>query len=160
MLSLVNSLLDWTRLQTGRVKFEPQKIQAKSIIEKSINTLSGMSFQKGINVHSTVGNDYFVFVDKHLIEQVFNNLLSNAIKFTSKDDKVTVFVKPSGTVRFLEFSIKDTGRGIKEENINKLFSVDTKFTSEGTSGEKGSGLGLSLVKDIIRKTRRKDLGGK
>ncbi len=113
MLSLVNSLLDWTRLQTGRIKFEPQKIQAKSIIEKSINTLSGMSFQKGINVHSTVGNDYFVFADKHLIEQVFNNLLSNAIKFTSKDDKVTVFVKPSGTVRFLEFSIKDTGRGIK-----------------------------------------------
>ena len=151
MLSLVNSLLDWTRLQTGRVKFEPQKIQAKTIIEKSINTLSGMSFQKGINVHSTVGNDYFVFVDKHLIEQVFNNLLSNAIKFTSKDDKIMVFVKPSGTARFLEFSIKDNGQGIKEENINKLFSVDTKFTSEGTSGEKGSGLGLSLVKDIIEK---------
>jgi len=151
MLSLVNSLLDWTRLQTGRVKFEPQKIQAETIIEKSINTLSGMSYQKGINVISTVGNDHFVFVDKDLIEQVFNNLLSNAIKFTSKDDKVEVSVKPYGTPRFLEFSIKDTGRGIKQENISKLFSVDTKFTSEGTSGEKGSGLGLSLVKDIIEK---------
>jgi len=151
MLSLVNSLLDWTRLQTGRVKFEPQKIQAKTIIEKSINTLSGMSYQKGINVISTIGNDHFVFVDKDLIEQVFNNLLSNAIKFTSRDDKVAVSVKPSGTARFLEFSIKDTGRGIKQENVSKLFSVDTKFTSEGTSGEKGSGLGLSLVKDIIEK---------
>jgi len=151
MLSLVNSLLDWTRLQTGRVKFEPQKIQAKTIIEKSINTLSGMSFQKGINIISTVGNDHFVFVDKDLIEQVFNNLLSNAIKFTSKDDKVAISVKPSGTARFLEFSVKDTGEGIKQENISKLFSVDTKFTSEGTSGEKGSGLGLSLVKDIVEK---------
>ncbi|MEE9449314.1 MAG: PAS domain S-box protein [Ignavibacteriaceae bacterium] len=151
MLSLVNSLLDWTRLQTGRVKFEPQKIQVKTIIEKSINSLSGMSFQKGISVSSTVGNEYFVFVDQHLINQVFNNLLSNAIKFTSRDDNVTVSVKPSGTVRFLEFSVKDTGRGIKQENINKLFSVDTKFTSEGTSGEKGSGLGLSLVKDIVEK---------
>jgi len=151
MLSLVNSLLDWTRLQTGRVKFEPQKIQAKTIIEKSINSLSGMSYQKGITVGSAVGSKHFIFVDKNLIDQVFNNLLSNAIKFTNKDDKVTVFVKPSGTVRFLEFSIKDTGRGIKQENIDKLFSVDTKFTSEGTSGEKGSGLGLSLVKDIIEK---------
>jgi len=151
MLSLVNSLLDWTRLQTGRMKFEPQKIQADTVIEKSINTLSGMSFQKGINVISNVGNDHFVFVDNDLIEQVFNNLLSNAIKFTSKDDKVEVSVKPSGTTRFLEFSIKDTGKGIKQENISKLFSVDTKFTSEGTSGEKGSGLGLSLVKDIIEK---------
>ncbi|RKZ00547.1 MAG: hypothetical protein DRQ13_00125, partial [Ignavibacteriae bacterium] len=151
MLSLVNSLLDWTRLQTGRVKFEPQKIQADTVIEKSINTLSGMSFQKGINVISNVGNDHFIFVDNDLIEQVFNNLLSNAIKFTSKDDKIEVSVKPSGTTRFLEFSIKDTGKGIKQENISKLFSVDTKFTSEGTSGEKGSGLGLSLVKDIIEK---------
>ncbi|NNG26532.1 MAG: response regulator, partial [Ignavibacteriaceae bacterium] len=151
MLSLVNSLLDWTRLQTGRVKFEPQKIQAKTIIEKSINSLSGMSYQKGITVGSAVGNKHFIFVDKNLIDQVFNNLLSNAIKFTNKDDNVTVFVKPSGSVRFLEFSIKDTGRGIKQENIDKLFSVDTKFTSDGTSGEKGSGLGLSLVKDIIEK---------
>jgi PAS domain S-box-containing protein len=151
MLSLVNSLLDWTRLQTGRVKFEPQKIRANTIIEKSLNALSGLSYQKGINVSSTVGNDFFVFVDNDLIDQVFNNLLSNAIKFTGKDDNVTVSVKQSGAIRFLEFSVKDTGRGIRQENINKLFSVDTKFTSEGTSGEKGSGLGLSLVKDIIEK---------
>ncbi|RKY94084.1 MAG: hypothetical protein DRQ01_03230, partial [Ignavibacteriae bacterium] len=111
MLSLVNSLLDWTRLQTGRVKFEPQKIRANTIIEKSINTLSGMSYQKGINVSSTVGSDYFVFVDKYLIEQVFNNLLSNAIKFTSRDENVTVSVKQSGAARFLEFSVNDTGKG-------------------------------------------------
>ena len=51
--------------------------------------------------------------------------------------------------RFLEFSVNDTGRGIKPENIEKLFNVDTKFTSEGTAGEKGSGLGLSLVKEIV-----------
>ncbi len=151
MLALVNSLLDWTRLQTGRVKFEPQKVQAKSIIEKSINSLSGMWYPKGVNIISTVSSKYFVFVDKSLIEQVFNNILSNAVKFTSKADKVIVSVNPSGTARFLEFSVKDTGRGIKKENIGKLFNVDTKFTSEGTGGEKGSGLGLSLVKDIIEK---------
>ena len=60
-------------------------------------------------------------------------------------------VKRAASLRFLEFSVKDTGQGIKEDNLDKLFKVDTKFTTEGTAGEKGSGLGLSLVKEIIEK---------
>ena len=64
---------------------------------------------------------------------------------------MTVSVTDTSTSRFLEFSLKDDGIGIKEENLDKLFNVDTKYTSEGTAGEKGSGLGLSLVKEIIEK---------
>ena len=151
MLALVNSLLDWTRLQTGRIKFEPQKIEAKLIVEKSINTISGTAFQKSIKILSTVGDEYSVFVDKNLILQVFNNLISNAIKFTDKGGVITISVKPSSSIRFIEFTVKDTGRGIKPENIEKLFNIDSKFTSEGTAGERGSGLGLSLVKEIVEK---------
>lgn len=151
MLSLVNSLLDWTRLQTGRIKFDPEKVGAKEIIEKSIGTVSGAAIRKGVEIEINADDEYSVFVDKNLIQQVFNNLLSNAIKFTSERDLVTVTVKPSSSIRFLEFAVKDTGSGIKKENIDKLFNIDTKFTSEGTAGEKGSGLGLSLVKEIIDK---------
>ncbi len=151
MLALVNSLLDWTRLQTGRIKFEPQKIEAKILVEKSINTISGTAFQKGIKILSTVGDEFSVFVDKNLIHQVFNNLISNAIKFTDKGGLITVSVKPSSSIRFLEFTVKDTGRGIKPENLEKLFNLDSKYSSEGTAGERGSGLGLSLVKEIIEK---------
>jgi PAS domain S-box-containing protein len=151
MLALVNSLLDWTRLQTGRIKFEPQKIEARLIVEKSINTISGTAFQKGIRILSTVGDEYHIFVDKNLIHQVFNNLISNAIKFTDKGGMITISVKPSSSIRFIEFTVKDNGRGIKQENIEKLFNVDSKFSSEGTAGERGSGLGLSLVKEIVEK---------
>jgi len=151
MLSLVNSLLDWTRLQTGRIKFEPQKISAREIIESSFNVLSGAALQKGINIKIDVEKEHFIFVDKSLIMQVFNNLLSNAIKFTGKGDLISVSVHRTSVQRFLEFSVQDTGRGIKPENIEKLFNVDTKFTLEGTAGEKGSGLGLSLVKEIVEK---------
>ncbi|RKY93237.1 MAG: hypothetical protein DRQ13_09710, partial [Ignavibacteriae bacterium] len=87
----------------------------------------------------------------NLINQVFNNLLSNAIKFTNNNGRITISVRPATTLSFLEFSIRDSGQGIKEENLDKLFSVDTKFTTEGTEGEKGSGLGLSLVKEIVEK---------
>ena len=151
MLSLVNSLLDWTRLQTGRIRFEPERVEAYKIIENSLNALSGVAFQKDIEISSNVGDDIYVFVDKDLILQVFNNLISNAIKFTPQGGSIRISVTSSPKMRFLEFSIKDSGMGIKHENINKLFRIDTKFTSEGTAGEKGTGLGLSLVKEIIDK---------
>lgn len=151
MLSLVNSLLDWTRLQTGRIRFEPEKIEVHKIIENSLNALTGVAFQKNIEIVSKIKDDVFVFVDKELILQVFNNLLSNAIKFTPKYGSIFISVNKSSRMRFLEFSVKDTGKGIKAENIKKLFRVDAKFSSEGTEGEKGTGLGLSLVKEIIEK---------
>ncbi|HKI77208.1 MAG TPA: PAS domain S-box protein [Ignavibacteriaceae bacterium] len=151
MLSLVNSLLDWTRLQTGRIKFEPERIEANSIVKKSINSLSGAALQKGINLDSNIPDDLLINVDESLIFQVFNNLLSNAIKFTGKNGKIVISFAYTESLRFIEFSVKDSGTGIKKENINKLFNVDSKFTSEGTAGERGSGLGLSLVKEIIEK---------
>lgn len=151
MLALVNSMLDWTRLQTGRIKFEPEKLNAREIIESSISTVSGTALKKGVEIENLVDPALHIFGDKNLILQVFNNLFSNAVKFTKLGDRIMVSVNTSATSRFITFSVKDTGIGIKANNLDKLFSIDTKFTSEGTAGEKGSGLGLSLVKDIIDK---------
>jgi PAS domain S-box-containing protein len=151
MLALVNSLLDWTRLQTGRIKFEPEKLNARELIEKSVSSSAGTALQKQIEVENLIDSSLNIFVDKNLALQVFSNLISNAIKFTSKGDKVIISSNPVSGSRFMEFSVKDTGRGIKEENLPKLFNIDMKFTSEGTAGEKGSGLGLSLVKEIVER---------
>ena len=151
MLLLVNSLLDWTRLQTGRIKFEPEKTEASKIIENSINTLIGTAIQKNIRIISEVEDELQIFADKELLLQVFNNLISNSIKFTKEGGSIVISSRPSIQMRFHEFSVRDTGTGIKPENLDKLFNVDTKFSSEGTAGEKGTGLGLSLVKEIIEK---------
>ncbi len=151
MLSLVNSLLDWNRLQSGRIQFEPEKTLAHTIIEKSINSLTGAAMRKNIKIKSNVSKEIEVFVDRDLISQVFNNLISNAIKFTNSNGVISISVSHSQRLRFLEFSVQDTGVGIKAENIKKLFSIDSKFTLDGTSGEKGTGMGLTLVNDIIQK---------
>jgi PAS domain S-box-containing protein len=151
MLALVNSLLDWTRLQTGRIKFEPEKLNARKLTEETISSTAGTALQKEVEVENLIDPSFYIFVDKNLAQQVFGNLISNAVKFTRKGDKITISAGPSKGSRFLEFSVKDTGKGIKEENLPKLFNIDTKFTSEGTAGEKGSGLGLSLVKEIVEK---------
>ncbi|MBT8378314.1 MAG: PAS domain S-box protein [Ignavibacteria bacterium] len=151
MLALVNSLLDWTRLQTGRIKFEPEKLNARELVEKSVSSSAGTALQKHISIQNLIDASLNVFVDKNLAQQIFSNLISNAIKFTTNGDKVLISASPVIGSRFLEFTVKDTGRGIKEDNLPKLFNIDMKFTSEGTAGEKGSGLGLSLVKEIVER---------
>lgn len=151
MLSLVNSLLDWTRLQTGRIKFEPERMNILITVEKAINIVRGTAIQKNVTLSNTIERNTFIYADPNLLLQVFNNLLSNAIKFTKPFGNVTIFCSPSENLNQFEFIVKDSGVGIRKEDIGKLFKVDTKFTTDGTAGEKGSGLGLSLVHDIIEK---------
>ena len=151
MLSLVNSLLDWTRLQTGRYRFEPERLNSKSIITKSIQMLSGVALQKNITLVNSLEKDFYIHADEGLMLQVFNNLITNAIKFTKPNGTVRISARANIEKRQMEFSIQDNGIGIRKEDIDKLFKVDTKFSTDGTTGEKGSGLGLSLVYEIIRK---------
>ncbi len=151
MLGLVNSLLDWTRLQTNRIKYEPDRINAMYLINTSIQILSGASLQKGINLVSEIDKDLYIHADENLLLQVFNNLISNAIKFTKAKGTITVKAMANIDKKHIEFRVVDNGIGIKKENLDKLFKVDTKYTTPGTEGEKGSGLGLSLVHDIIKK---------
>ncbi|MEI7811947.1 MAG: PAS domain S-box protein [Ignavibacteria bacterium] len=151
MLALVNSLLDWTRLQTGRIKFEPQRFNATESISKSIAIVGGVALQKGIKLVSVVQPDLFIHADLNLLLQVVNNLLGNSIKFTPRDGQITIYGELNKQLNKVQFIIEDTGTGIRKENLSKLFKVDSKFTLEGTAGEKGSGLGLSIVHDIIEK---------
>ncbi|MGE5431905.1 MAG: PAS domain S-box protein [Syntrophomonadaceae bacterium] len=151
MLQLVNSLLDWTRLQTGRIKFEPERMNIREVIQKSITIMAGTALQKGVRLESLLEHDIYVHADQNLLLQVFNNLISNSIKFTNAGGSITVSCRPAeGQAHYL-FIVKDTGVGIKKEDLEKLFRVDSKFTLEGTMGEKGSGLGLSIVREIIEK---------
>lgn len=151
MLSLVNSLLDWTRLQTGRLDFEPKRVNAKTIIMNSYQMVSGAALNKNIQILNDVIQDVFIHADSDLLMQVFNNLLSNAIKFTDSGGRIIIGAYPKIEARVIEFRVKDDGVGIKEEDVKKLFKVDSKFTLAGTAGEKGSGLGLSLCYDIVLK---------
>lgn len=151
ILSLVNSLLDWTRIQTGRIKFEPERLNACGIIDKAVTMMTGTTIQKDISLTSLVSKELFIHADFNLTLQVFNNLISNAIKFTHEKGSITILAQASHEMNHAEFIVKDTGIGIKKEHMDKLFKVDAKFTNEGTAGEKGSGLGLSLVHEIVVK---------
>ncbi|NCS81964.1 MAG: hypothetical protein AUJ54_00140 [Ignavibacteria bacterium CG1_02_37_35] len=151
MLALVNSLLDWTRLQTGRIRFEPAKIDLFEHVKKALEAVAGFAIKKGITLQNLVTDEINVFADKSLLSQIFGNLLSNALKFTKSGGTIAINFAQSDVPRFIEIWVNDTGTGISKENLSKVFDVDAKFTSEGTAGEKGTGLGLSLVKEIVEK---------
>ncbi len=151
MLSLVNSLLDWIRLQTGKMKFEPGRINAKEVLTKVIQMLSGRAMQKGVSIVSQLEHDYFVYADEDLLMIIFNNLISNALKFTPSGGKIEIKGRYLIDRKMVEFSVKDTGVGMDEEEKNKLFRIDEKFTTLGTEGERGSGLGLKLVHEIVNR---------
>ena len=113
--------------------------------------LAGAAMPKKIELVSEVSNDLYIHADSNLLLQVFNNLVSNAIKFTNEGGKITVSANPLFDKKQIEFRVTDTGVGIKNDDIDKLFIVESKHTTTGTSGEKGSGLGLSLCKEIVEK---------
>jgi len=151
MLNLVNSLLDWTRIQTGRINFEPMKVEINGLVNRAFNLLFGFAIQKEIQLFNEIKNEMFIFVDQNLISQALNNLISNSIKFTNPGGKIIINAFQSEIPRFIEIIVEDTGIGISQENISKIFNIGSKFTSEGTAGEKGTGLGLTLVKEIIER---------
>ncbi len=151
MLSLVNSLLDWTRIQTGRIQFEPVHMELGELVQKIIMNMQGFALQKDIELINAVTTDYVLFIDQSLAMQALNNLVSNALKFTPSGGAIRIAAKQADQPRYIQVSVKDSGVGIKPENIDKIFRIDSKFTTEGTEGEKGTGLGLSLVKEIIEK---------
>jgi signal transduction histidine kinase/CheY-like chemotaxis protein len=149
-LQMVNHLLDWTRLQTGTMKFDPQRLDIRDIVDNCVSVLTGSTIRKDIKIIVNGDNGVFVTADERLISQVVTNLLSNAVKFTPSGKKITVTIglfKKS----MVEVVVIDEGVGIEEKYQNKLFKIDAKFTKPGTAGEKGSGFGLSLVKEIVEK---------
>ncbi len=149
-LRLINDLLDWSRIQTGRLKIESTRVHAKSLVYNAISSLTGIAVRKNININVNIPESLYIEVDERLITQVISNLISNAIKFSYEKTSVEVTANVYNEM-FSEFSVKDTGVGISEANKEKMFRIGRTFTTEGTKGEKGTGLGLALAKEIVEK---------
>ena len=128
---------------------EPQIINAKDIIKTNIVLSNYISKSKDQTITAEINDDFFVYADENMVNLIFRNLLSNAMKFTPINGKIKISVIENS--QFVQISVSDSGAGISEENIQKILSNDNFHTSRGTSNEKGTGLGLKLCKDFIKK---------
>lgn len=149
-LRLVNYLLDWSNLQTGRLNINKHRVQAQALVFNCISALTGTAIRKNIEIKVNVPQTIFIEVDEKLITQVITNLVSNAIKF-SEDHKTVYITADRFNNEYVEFIIKDEGIGIPENFQPRIFKFDKMFSTRGTRGERGTGLGLSLVKEIVER---------
>lgn len=149
-LRLVNYLLDWSNLQTGRLRLSKSRIQAQSLIFNCISALTGNAIRKNIDIKVNAPESIFIEADERLMIQVITNLVSNAIKFSEGGKTISINVDRFNN-EMIEFVVRDEGIGIPEEVRSYIFSFDKIYTTRGTRGEKGTGLGLSLVKEIIER---------
>jgi len=147
--TFLNNLLYWAKSQMGGIIVHPEKINIKTLAENSIQLLVTLSDEKNITIKNNIQKDIFALIDENMIELVVRNLLENAIKFTPKNGEILIDATEDESIILI--SITDSGSGVKEEDLPKLFDSQTHFSTYGTANEKGTGLGLTLCKDFIDK---------
>jgi PAS domain S-box-containing protein len=148
--SLLENLLEWSRLKRGGMDFIPEKINLKKNIDECIDILSESARKKGIEIEVTIPDKLEVLADNHMFEAIIRNLVSNAIKFSANRGKVYVTAGYNNE-HLIEIKISDSGIGMAAELKNKLFQIDEKTSRPGTEGEPSTGLGLLLCKEFIEK---------
>ncbi len=149
-LKLINNLLDWSRLRTGRSHTELAKMDVRNAVYNAVSSLTGEAVRKNIEIRVYVPSDMYIEADEILFSKVLLNLLENSIKYSSENKSIDIKTSPFNE-KFVEFVIRDRGKGIPEPNKHKLFQINKIFSTQGTGGEKGTGLGLILCREIIEK---------
>jgi DNA-binding response OmpR family regulator len=148
---LAQNLSEWSKFHIGNMKFSPRIIDFQESAEKNILIGEESAKRKWIYITNLVESGTFVYADPDMTDTILRNLISNAVKFTDNGGNIQISAVPGED--FTEICVSDTGSGISEENIEKLFCIEKTYRQNGTSGEKGAGLGLILCKVLVEKNR-------
>ncbi len=146
---LLENLLQWAKSQTGRISINIEKTDIFGLVNDNLNLFRGQAENKNIKLVSNVDIGMYASIDKNMIKTVIRNLISNAIKYTPKGGEVGV--KAIKKDNFVYVTIYDTGVGIPKENLKKIFSLDSSISTQGTEDELGTGLGLIISQEFIKK---------
>jgi len=145
----LNNLLTWGHTQMNGAVTKPSVVGLGSMVKDSLHLLSEIAENKSIKLVSQVPANTMVWSDSDQIDIVIRNLISNALKFTPENGMVTISAQEKS--EYWQVSIRDTGIGMDEKTIEKIFAVNSNHTTYGTNNEKGTGLGLSLCKEMVEK---------
>ncbi len=149
MLSLINQLLDLARLDAGKLNVHVSKGNIVSFIKGITMSFESLAERKGIKLCIDSSDDLIeLYFDQEMMIKIMTNLLSNAFKFTKTGGQITVNIYENG-VEFVEIKLKDTGIGISESELPKLFDRFYQVDSSHTKEYEGTGIGLALTKELI-----------
>jgi predicted ATPase/signal transduction histidine kinase len=171
---LLVNLLTWSRLQSGGMALKPEIRDLHVLAEKTVKLLDHTASRKDISLENTVPRDTWIHADPNMIDTIVRNLVGNSLKFTPRSGRVIISARAhrpgdgpaqrapgddgagaaaaprASSTNLIAVSIRDTGVGIKPEDLGKLFRTDVHHTTKGTANEKGSGFGLTMCQEMVR----------
>ena len=145
---LLINLLEWSRTQTNDIKYSPKNININDIITTNINLFKNQANSKSLKIVFHPQKNIFVYADSNMVNTIMRNLISNSIKFTAAGH---IKIDVNESQNYCSISVEDSGFGISSENLKKLFQLDKNVSTEGTNGETGTGLGLLLCEEFVKK---------
>lgn len=148
LFSLLENLLEWSRIKRDAIKYYPRNIKISKPLESILSLLNPQAVIKDIEIVNNIDIDQEILADEMMITTILRNLISNAIKFTYPGGKIELNSNLSND--FFQITVSDNGMGMDEDTLGKLFKIDEQITNLGTSSEKGTGLGLILCKEFTR----------
>ncbi len=146
-MALLMNLTEWAQSQTGIMKFKPERVDMVELINDAEQLFDNIAGQKSIEINKILPNEAPLTADKAMISTIIRNLLSNAIKYSNPGGKIVFTIKME--INEMIVSVADSGVGIPDSRIDKMFRIDESFSTSGTMNEKGTGLGLILCKEFI-----------
>ncbi|MEQ9299360.1 MAG: HAMP domain-containing sensor histidine kinase [Cyclobacteriaceae bacterium] len=145
---LLDNLLNWASSQTSALPYHPEALPAKQIIDEAINLFSDTADAKQIAISNKVDMDIMIYADRNGVSTIFRNLINNALKFTPENGSIQIAAEQDGDN--VKIVTTDNGVGIDQSKISSLFQLSNDKSTQGTSGEKGTGLGLVLCQEFAK----------
>lgn len=149
LIRLINDILDFRRIEAGKLMLKPQPVKASEIIESTLGVVAGLANDAGIDLKTDVKVQDDIYCDPDRIVQVLTNLISNAIKFSDKGGEIEVTVERTRETGPFRFSVKDHGPGIGQDQVHKLFVRFQQLDASDTRRKGGTGLGLAISRAIV-----------
>ncbi|MDY0105022.1 MAG: HAMP domain-containing sensor histidine kinase [Lentimicrobium sp.] len=146
---LLEELLLWTRSQSGKIPFEPRTVQLKKVCDDVLSLLNESAATKQIEIIPEIDAGLELHADVDMLRTILRNLISNAIKFTHENGQIILRAEQQDTDMII--TVSDNGIGMSQEVVSRLWQIAELYTSPGTKGEKGTGLGLMLCKEFVEK---------
>lgn len=147
-LNLLNNLLTWAEIQQGKLGCNPEIVCIESVIDDCLQNCEFFAVSKNITIIKKVDKSISLFIDKYILQTIIRNIVNNAIKFSYANSEVIISVKSKKS--HIDIEVTDFGTGIDKNTITNLFEIGNK-SKKGTNGEKGSGIGLALCNDLVKK---------
>ena len=162
LLSLINDILDLSKIEAGRLEYRPTQIPIREILASSLIMIKEKAMKRNITISKELGDiPESIHADDTNLKQILYNLLSNAVKFTPNGGSIHLAAKPLSNAaiqakndkaslkEYIQISIKDSGIGLKKENLTKIFQPFEQVENSSNRQFQGTGLGLSLAKSLV-----------